>query len=123
MGTSIVNSSLPYSFSDPSLCSGFRRQASARKRLAHACQTPQPLPHEGQRGKEEIQAALCGPAVQRIQGFLIAQAMPNSIQPTILRQTRAHLLHCLFRLLREGFDFTIELLVADLYFFFVSNLL
>ena len=48
--------------------------------------------------------------------------MPDSIQPTILRQTCANLFDALFRLHRERFDFMVQLFVADLYVFFVSNL-
>src|SRR5208337_4797578 len=47
-----------------------------------------------------MQAALCGPAVKMIQGLIVADAMPNSIQPSILRQTGANLLDWLLRLVR-----------------------
>ena len=42
-------------------------------------------------------------AIKRIQGLLVANAMPNSIQPAILGQTSANLFHRLLRLRGQGF--------------------
>src|SRR5271157_5910710 len=78
---------------------------------------------KGQSGESGMQAALCGPAVQRIQGLLVADAMPNSIQAPILRQTRAHLLDGLLRLFGQHLQLAVNFLITDLNFFFVSNLL
>src|SRR5271157_4985178 len=75
------------------------------------------------KGGSGMQAALCGPAVQRIQGLLVADAMPNSIQPSILRQTRAHLLHGLLRLVGQRLHLAVNFLITDLNLFCVSNLL
>src|SRR5271157_1157601 len=77
----------------------------------------------GQSGENGMQAALCGPAVQRIQGLLVADAMPNSIQPPILRQTRAHLLDGLLRLVGQRLQLAVKFLITDLNLFCVSNLL
>src|ERR1019366_5884337 len=68
------------------------------------------------------QPALCGPAVQRIQGLLVADAMPNAIQPSILRQTSPDLFEGLLRLGRQRCQFAVELLVTDFDLFLVSNL-
>src|SRR5271157_1711635 len=77
----------------------------------------------GQRGENGMHAALCRPAVQRIQGLLVADAMPNSIQPCIPRQTRAHLLYGLLRLVGQHLQLAVNLLITDLNLFCVSNLL
>jgi hypothetical protein len=44
---------------------------------------------------------LSRPAVKVVQGLFVAEAMPNSIQPSILGQTRANLFDGLFGLRRE----------------------
>ena len=69
-----------------------------------------------------MQPALCGPAVQRIQGLLVADAMPNSIQPSILGQSSANLFNGLLGLLRQGVQLAVEFFVADLNLFLVGNL-
>src|SRR5271166_1328710 len=75
------------------------------------------------KGGKQNAAQLGGPAVQCIQGLLVADAMPNSIQSSILRQTRPHLLDRLLCLIGQRLQLAIKFLVADLNLFFVSNLL
>src|ERR1700680_1963390 len=58
------------------------------------------------------QPALCGSAVQRIQGLLVADAMTNSIQPAILRQTSPDLFEGLLRLCGQRLQFAVELFVT-----------
>src|SRR5271166_6850417 len=77
----------------------------------------------GSKGESRMQAALCGPAVQCIQGLLVADAMPNSIQPSILRQTRSHLLDGLLRLVGQRLQLTVKFLVTDFNLLLVSDLL
>ena len=67
-------------------------------------------------------AALGGPAIKVIQCFLVADAMPNSIQPPILRQTGTHLLDRLLGLQGESVNLLLQFFVADFNFFLVSDL-
>src|SRR5882724_10211235 len=51
--------------------------------------------------------------VQKLESFFVADSMTDSIQRSILRQTRSDRFGRLFGLLRNGFDLAIHLFVVD----------
>src|SRR5882762_7866386 len=67
-------------------------------------------------------SVLRGLAIQKVDGFLVADSCPDSIEATIACQTCAHRFGCLFCLFSQRLHFLIHFLVADLNFLFVSHL-
>src|SRR6266850_739267 len=63
-----------------------------------------------------------GLAIQKIDGFLVADSCPDSIEATIPCQTCAHCFGCLFCLLSQRFDLPVQLFFADVNLFFVGYL-
>src|SRR5882724_8220235 len=61
-----------------------------------------------------------GLAIQKIDGFLVAESCPDSIEATIACQTCAHCFGCLFCLFGQRFHFLIHFRVTDLDLFFVG---
>src|ERR1700687_762449 len=92
-------------------------------RLRSLCHTP-PCETVGciSKGGSKISVS-GGLAIQQIDGFLVADSCPDSIEATILCQTCAYRFRCLFRLSRQRFHLTIHLFVADVDLLFIGHFL
>ena len=73
-------------------------------------------------GEDRKWSALCGLVIQKIEGLLVADSIPDSIERPIACQTCPDRLRSLFRLRRERFYLTIDFLVANLDLFLVRDL-
>src|SRR6266478_3596000 len=62
-----------------------------------------------------------GLAIQKIEGLLVADSCPNSIEAPIPCQTSAYCLGRLFRLSGQRFQFLIQLFIADLHVLFLRD--
>src|SRR5882724_7945810 len=85
--------------------------------LSHSC----PMKQLAFKGRiEEVRSR--GLVVQKVESFFAADSSPDSIEGSILRQTRANRFRSLFRLRRQRYDLPVNLLITDFDFFFFRDL-
>src|SRR5579872_3347040 len=68
-----------------------------------------------------IGSDLRGLTIQKVEGLLVADSIPDSIQRPIACQTRPDSFRRLFRLLGQSYDLTIDFRIADLDFLLLGD--
>jgi hypothetical protein len=70
-----------------------------------------------------VHPILRGLAIQKVESLFVADPVSDSIQRSILGQTSADVVRGLIRLLRQSFNFPVNLFVTDLNIFGISDFL
>src|SRR5260370_14690860 len=72
-------------------------------------------------GSKRSASSSRGLAIQKIEGFLVADSCSYPIEAPIPCQTRSYCFGCLFRLFGQRFQFPIQFFIADVHFLFLRH--